>query len=139
LAHAPGQFARIGGLEPVQADEVDRRQRSFADVRPRHALRFETQSDVFEHRQPRKQREALEHHGYTYGGAGNRLTHIAQVAGGRFRQPGDQAEQCRLSRTGSPQQSHDLAFAQLKIHTLEHQELRPVRLGEGLAHFIALQ
>ena len=33
LAHAAGQLARIGGFEPVEADQVDGRQRALADLR----------------------------------------------------------------------------------------------------------
>ena len=121
LPHAARQLARIGGLEAVQADEVDRRQGSLADFRPRHALRLEAQRNIFEHRQPGKQREALEHHGDAGRGAGDRLAHIAQVAGRRLRQPGDQAQQGRLARARPPQQPDDLPLPQLEIHALEHQ------------------
>jgi hypothetical protein len=62
LPHAARKLARVGGLESVQADEIDRRQRPLANIRPRHSLRLQAERDVLEHGQPRKQGEALEHH-----------------------------------------------------------------------------
>ena len=37
LAHAAGEFARIGGFVAVEPDEIDRRQRALADLRFREA------------------------------------------------------------------------------------------------------
>ncbi len=37
LAHAARELARIRGLEAVEADQVDRRERALADLRARHA------------------------------------------------------------------------------------------------------
>ena len=58
LAHAAGQFARIGGFVAVEADEIDRRQRALADLGFGKAERLEAELDVLQHRQPGKQREA---------------------------------------------------------------------------------
>ena len=63
LAHAAGQFARIGGFVTVEPDQVDRRQRPLADLRFGQAERLEAELHVFQHGQPGKQRERLEHHG----------------------------------------------------------------------------
>ena len=63
LAHAAGELARVGGLEAVEADQVDRLQRARAHLRLRHAERLEPELHVLEHREPGKEREALEHHG----------------------------------------------------------------------------
>jgi hypothetical protein len=139
LPHAARQLAGVGGFEAIQADEVDRRQRSLADIRSRHALRLEAECNVFEHREPGKQREALKYHGDAGRRAGNRLAQVAQVAGGGLGEAGNQPQQSRLARARAPKQPHDLPLPQLDIHTLEHQQFRPVRLGEGLAHFGALQ
>ena len=64
LAHAAGQFARIGGFVTIEADEIDRRQGAFSDFRIGQPERFEAELDVFQHGQPGKQGEPLEHHGY---------------------------------------------------------------------------
>ena len=63
LAHAAGQFARIGGFVTIETDQIDRRQRAFADFRQRQAERLKAELHVFKNRQPGEQREGLEHHG----------------------------------------------------------------------------
>ncbi len=139
LPHAARKLTGIGGLKSVQANEIDRRQGPFADIRSRHSLRLEAERNVLEHGQPRKQSEALKYHGDAGRRAGNRLAQVAQVTRGRLRQSGNQPQQRRLARTGSPKQPHDLALSQLEIHALEHQQFRSVGLGERLAHIVALQ
>ena len=62
LAHAAGELARVGGLEAVEADEVDRLQRALAHLGLADAERLEPELHVLEHGEPGKQREALEHH-----------------------------------------------------------------------------
>ena len=99
----PGQFARIGGLESVQADEVDGRQRALADFRPRHALRLQPQRHVFKHGEPRKQRKALEHHGNAGRRTRNRFAEVLQIPGAGLGESRDQPQQRRLSRAGSAQ------------------------------------
>ncbi len=96
LAHAAGQLAGIGRLESVQTDEVDRGQGAFADLRPRHSLRLQTQSNVFEHGQPGKQRETLEHHGNPRRRTHDRLAEVLKAAGAGFGQTGDQTQQRRF-------------------------------------------
>ena len=63
LPHAAGQFLRIGGFEPVEADEVDGGKRAFAPFLRENALRFEPKFHILKHRKPGKKREALENHG----------------------------------------------------------------------------
>ena len=80
LAHAAGKLLRIGVLEAVEADEVDRRQRAPARVRLAHALGAQAELHIVEHGEPGKQREALEHHGDAVGRAVDRLAAIEHVA-----------------------------------------------------------
>ena len=133
LAHTAGELARIGGLEAVEAYEVDRLQRAPAHLRLRHAESLQAELHVLQHRQPREQREALEHHGDARGRAGHRMAEIIHHARGGLVESGDRAQQRRFAGTGAPQQPHDLARAQREIDVLEHQELVPVGLAEGLA------
>ena len=139
LAHAAGQFARIGGLETVQPDQIDGGQGALADFGSRHVLRFQPQSDVLEHREPGEQCEALEDHGDPARRSRNGLPEIAQVPGARLRQPRDQAQQSRFSRTRAAEQTDDLALAKLQIHALQHQQFLAVGLRERLAHLGALK
>ena len=62
LPHAARQFLRIGVLEPVEADQVDRLDRAPPPLGGGDALRLEPELDIAEHGQPRKQRKALKHH-----------------------------------------------------------------------------
>ncbi len=133
LAHAAGELARIGGLEAVEADEVDRLQRAPAHLRHRHAEGFEAELHVLQHRQPREQRKALEHHRDTRGRAGHRVAEIIHHARRGLVEPGDRAQQRRFAGTGAPQETHDLPRPQREIDVLEHDELVPVGLAEGLA------
>ena len=77
LPHATRELPRIGGLEAVEPDQVDRGERAAPDLRLGQAQGLEPDLDVLEHRQPGKQREALEHHGDAGRGADDRLAEIA--------------------------------------------------------------
>ena len=67
LAHAARQLLRVGGFEAVEADQIDRRKRAAVRLALGHGHGAQAKLDVFEHRQPREQREALEHHGDALG------------------------------------------------------------------------
>ncbi len=139
LPHTARQLPRIRGFEPVQADEIDGCQRSLTNFRPRHALRLEPQGHVLEHGEPREQRKALEHHRDSGSRPDDRLTQIKHLAGRGFREARDQSQQGRLARAGSSEKPHDLSLLKVQVHTLEHQQLGPVRLGKGLADVGALK
>ena len=124
LAHAAGQFARIGGFVAVEADQIDRRQRALADFRLRQAERLEAELHVFQHRQPGKQREGLEHHGDARRRRDHRLAEIGDGAGRRLRQAGDQPQQGRLARAGAAEQPDDLALRQLQARRRRAPEAR---------------
>ncbi len=57
LAHAARQFLGEGGLEAVEADQVDRRQCALAALGGIDAERFQPKLDILQHRQPGKQCE----------------------------------------------------------------------------------
>ena len=77
LPHAARELARVGGLETVEPDHVDRGERTLADLGLGQPLRLEAERHVLEHREPWKDREALEHHRDAASGARNRLAAIA--------------------------------------------------------------
>ena len=101
LAHAAGQLLGIGGFEAVEADQVDRLQARACALVARHALRLQAELDVVVHGQPGEQREALEHHRDALGRAVDRLAAIADLARGRARQAGDDAQQASTCRSRS--------------------------------------
>ena len=49
LAHATGQFARIGRLETVEANQVDRSERTLPDLGRRKSQGFKSDLHVFKH------------------------------------------------------------------------------------------
>ena len=61
LLHASGKLLRIGVFEAVQAHRVQDLHAALGAFGDRHAARLQRRRDIFEHRQPRKQREALKH------------------------------------------------------------------------------
>ena len=77
----------------------------------RQVQRFQAQLHILQHRQPGKQREALEHHGDALGRAFDGRAHIGERAALRPRQARDQAQQGGLARAGAAQQADDLALA----------------------------
>src|ERR1700693_6419407 len=97
LAHATRKFTRIGRLEAVEADQVDGRERALADLGLRLALRLEPERDILEHRQPRKQREALEHHGDAGRPAPDRATTEGPRTGAWLGKAGGQAQKRRFA------------------------------------------
>ena len=133
LAHAAGELARIRGLEPVEADEIDGLQRAAARLRVGMAERLESELHVLEHRQPGKQREALKHHRDALGGALHGLAEVVHLTARRQLEARDGPQQGRLPGARATQQADDLAGAQCQVHVLEYDELVPIRLPEGLA------
>lgn len=62
LPHAPPKAHADRPTEAVEADEVDGCEGSPPDLRVAETERLQAYLDVLEDGQPRKQREALEHH-----------------------------------------------------------------------------
>ena len=133
LAHAARQFLRVGGFESVEADQVDRRQRALAALGAVDAKRLQTQFDVFQHRQPRKQREGLEHHGDAVRRARDGLAAAFGVARGGRDQSGDDAQQRRLAGAGAAEQADDLARMDGQIDFFENQQFLAAALRKRAA------
>ncbi len=134
LAHAARKLARIGGLKPVQTDEVDGGQRAGATFCRRHLERLQPQFHVLQHRQPGKQRKALKHHRQPRHRAVDRLAAMQRRAACSGNQPGQGAQQGGLARTGAPQQHQNFAVAQIEIDAVENDEFAALGGAIRLAH-----
>ena len=134
LAHAAGQFARIGAFVTVQADQVDGGQRAGAHFLRRQVQRFQPQLHILQHREPGKQREALEHHRHALGRTFDGRAHIGEIAALRLRQAGDQAQQGGFAGAGAAEQADDLALLQGEIDIVQHQQFLAAAARKGAAH-----
>jgi hypothetical protein len=110
LTHATRQLARIGGFVSVEADQIDSGNCALANLDFRQPQRLQSELDVFQHGEPRKKCEALEHHG----NAGRRSIDAAAVIHDRASawlcQACNQAQQRGFSRARASEQAHDLSF-----------------------------
>ena len=136
LAHAAGELARIGRLEAVEADEVDGGERAAADLGGRHSQRFKPDLHVFKHREPREKRKALEHHGDAGRRPRHALAEIVDAAARGTRKACDHAQQRRLARARTAEQTHDLARAQRQVDAVENQEFIAIGLVKSLPHVL---
>jgi hypothetical protein len=98
LAHAARQLLGIGGFEPIQPDQIDRRLSALAPLLLRHIHRLQPQLDIAEHGQPRKQGEALEYHPCPAHRPFDRVAAITHLAVGRLGQAGDKTQESGLAR-----------------------------------------
>ena len=132
LAHAAGQLLGVGGLEAVQADQVDRAQCLVAPRVLGHVAGLHGQLHVLLHGQPGQQGEGLEHHGHARVRAVQRGAPVGHRARGRGDQAGDAAQQSGLARAGLAQQRDDLALAQGERDAVQDRQRPPVGGGERL-------
>jgi hypothetical protein len=109
LPHAARQLARIGGFEAVEADQIDRGQRTPPAFSGWHGERLEPRLDILQHRQPGKESEGLKHHRHAFGGAPDRSAAIDHLTAARPDQAGDDAQQGRFARSGTTEEADDLA------------------------------
>ena len=134
LPHAARQFLRIGVLEPVEPDQVDRVDRAPPPLGGRNALRLETQFDIAEHGQPRETARSS--------GTPSRRRAPARSTGmPRYStrpslgcdEPGEDAQEGRFAGSGLAEDRDDLAVAQREIDAFEHQPADMVGRAIGLA------
>ena len=130
----PPDSSRGSAAEAAQADQVQHLVGAAGALGRRHALRLQSQLHVLLGRQPRKQREGLEHHGDARRRAVHRLAPVHDGALVGIDQARHDTQQRGLARAGLAQQGHDLAFMQDEIHMLQHMPRRAVGGAEGLAH-----
>ena len=94
LAHAAGQLLRKGGFEPIEADEVDRLQGAHCALLPRHFAGAQAELDIGLHRVSQGNSAKLWNTMATPStGPSTGLPQIADVAGGRLHEAGDDAKQ----------------------------------------------
>ncbi len=123
LAHAARQLFRIGRLEPVETDQVDRRERPRAALGAVDAERFQSQFDILQHRQPWEQREGLKHHGDAVRRADDGLATAFRVTRGWCDEAGDDAQQRRLAGSRPAEQPDDFARMNRQIDFFEDLQI----------------
>ena len=111
LPHPARELFRIGGLEAVEPDQVDRIDRAAAPLGAGDAERLEAELDIAEHRQPREQRKGLKHHGNAVDRLGNPVAAIFNGAIAWRHEAGEDAQKRRLARPRFPEDRDDLAVA----------------------------
>src|SRR6202011_1409479 len=80
LAPAPGQFPRVGRLEAVETDKVDRREGAPAAFSWWHSESFEARLDVLKHGQPGEESEGLKDHRDPFRRSGHRMAAVDHLA-----------------------------------------------------------
>jgi hypothetical protein len=120
LFHAARQLARIGILEPGEADEVhDLRDRCLS-LGGALAACAERLADIVGDREPGIEREALEHDRDPGVEPGERRAAISYGTLIGLDQPGEHTHQRRLAAPGGAEQREDLLLANLQRDVLEH-------------------
>jgi hypothetical protein len=89
-------------LEPLEPDEIDIGGDDLGTLALGHAAFAQAEGDVLGDRQPRKQRVGLEDHAAIRPRPGDCLAVEQHAAFTRCFQPGDNAQQRRLSAAGRP-------------------------------------
>ena len=109
LLHAAGEFLGIRGFESVEADRIEHLHAAVAALVRIDAAGLQRGLHVLKHREPRKQRKALEDDGDVDLGLGDRLFVPVNLAGGGPREPGKHAQHGGLAGAGGPEQGDNLA------------------------------
>ncbi len=138
LAHAAGQFVRIGIGELAEAQPVEPGQRALALLVLRQADQFERQLGVVERRAPRQQAVLLEHGGDPAAEmieVGVRaLVADADGAFGRRFEPDHQVEEGGFAAAGLADDRHDFARRDGQIEPVDGDHRLP---GGGLPEHLA--
>ena len=129
LAHAAGKFLREGELETVESDEVDRFQRAPARFVLGDLFCPESELDIGEHGQPRKQRKTLKHHGDAIDRTGYLLAKIAHLAAGGENEPGDDPQERGFAAARPAEQADDFVLFQIERHIVEDRRAKLARSG----------
>ncbi len=112
----------------IETDGVDHAQCSLVALNRGRASRRQRRLDILDYREPREKGEALKDDGDMRNLAGHRLAMPEHLARRRRGQPGEHAQQRRLSRTRRTKQRNDLARADLQVCRRDHLNAIAVRL-----------
>ena len=123
LLLAAGQFPRIIGFAPFQADQFDHLAGTRFALRLTDPLDLQWEGHIAEHGHMRQQGEVLEHHAHLVAAnldqlAFGRLQEVAALeqngAGGRLDQPRHAAHDCRFAGPGKAHDDEDLALVDIE-------------------------
>ena len=134
LAHAAGELLRVRVLESVQSDGVDGLQCSATALLARHAAGLQPQFHIRLHREPRHQREGLEHESHSGIRAGDVGAAVGDGTARRGYQARQDAQERGFSGAGPAQDRHDLALMQGEGDVAQHGQLFTALGTVGLAH-----
>ncbi len=127
LAHAPGEFARVGSFETVQADPVEQVERA-SDAHPgRNAPCLESYFHVLLDCQPRKQGKCLEHDSGIGIDAFEGSAAVEHPAVRGRLQTGYYAQKRALPASRGSEKHDELAFLDGDIDVLHGGKLLPAR------------
>src|SRR5262249_26336004 len=116
---AARELARERLLEALEPDHARVSRRELTPIAPRHALTLEAELDVLEHRAPRKQRVALEHHATIGSGARDvPAVHPDRAARQRL-EAGREMEERALAASRRSHDAEEFPVAHRKVHLLE--------------------
>jgi hypothetical protein len=136
----PRQLTRVGGLEPIEPDDVDHSERLVPPGIGRHAPRLETKLDVSKNVEPRQQRKALEDHRHALARPDHRPAAITHLAFRGRDQAGQDPQQRGLTRARLTEKRDDLAFVEDEVDLFEDREFSPAPgKRKALAHLAGFE
>ena len=116
-------------LEAAQAHLGNEELAALLLVGLAHAAFAQAEADVLRHREPGKERVALEHHAAVGARAIDALAVEQHLAGGRKVEPRDDAQQRRLAAARGAEDGDEVVLAHLEVDG--QQRLRALPLGAG--------
>ena len=125
LLLAAGKLVRVARLEARKPHHGQHLAHARGDLAAARAAHLEAEADVSLNRAMREQRIGLEHHADVAPVRGHVLHRLAVEQDAAFVQrheAGDGAQERRLARTGGPEQTEELAVADLEAHRVQRPE-----------------
>ncbi len=126
LLLAAGELVRLALAVGLELHQVEHLLHAGSDVRLGHAVAFQTEGDVVEHGQVRKQRVRLEHHvdrpliGRQIGDV---LALQIDVAGGRRLEAPEHAQQGGLAAATRSEQGKNFALLDVEMNVIDRDDL----------------
>src|SRR5215471_2636249 len=128
LLHPAGEFLGISGFEAVQPDGVQNAQGALVAFDRSHAARLQRSFDIFDHCEPRKEGETLEHNRDIGKFSVHWLAIPINGAAGGGRESREHAHQHGLAASRSAEQSNDLSRVDGEINGCNHLDAAAVGL-----------